>query len=75
LASDQFNEDASLDMIGGDEMISSGGVGVVAHPAKKIAVTNTIASDLDTQPLCGWGNRTQAVLINSQSSSSSSSFS
>jgi len=69
LASDQFNEDASLDMTGGDEMTSSGGFGVVAHPAKKIAVTNMIASDLDTQPLCGWGNRTQAVLINSQSSS------
>ena len=70
LASDQFNEDASLDRIGGDEMISSGGVDGVAHPAKKNAATNMIASDLDTQPLCGWGNRTQAVLINSQSSSS-----
>jgi hypothetical protein len=75
LASDQFNEDASLDMIGGDEMTSSGWFDVVAHPAKKIAATNMTASDLDTQPLCGWGNRTQAVLINSQSSSSSSSFS
>jgi hypothetical protein len=61
LASDQFNEDASLDRTGGDEMISSGGVDVVAHPAKKNAATNMIASDLDTQPLCGWGNRTQAV--------------
>jgi hypothetical protein len=61
LASDQFNKDASLDKIGGDEMISSGGVDVVAHPAKKNAATNMIASDLDTQPLCGWGNRTQAV--------------
>jgi len=75
LVSDQFSEDASLDMIGGDEMISSGGVDVVAHPAQKNAATNMIASDLDTQPLCGWGNRTQAVLINSQSSSFSSSFS
>ena len=63
LASDQFNEDASLDLIGGDEMISSGGVDEVAHPAKKNAVTNMIASNLDTQPLCGWGNRTQAVLL------------
>ena len=71
LVSDQFNEDALLDMIGGDEMISSGGVDVVAHPAKKNAATNSIADDLDTQPLCGWGNRTQAVLINFQSSSSS----
>jgi hypothetical protein len=61
LVSDQFNEDVSLDMIGGDEMISSGGVDVVAHPAKKNAATNRIASDLDTRSLCGWGNRTQAV--------------
>ena len=63
LASDQFNEEVSLDMIVGDEMTSSGGFGVVAHPAKKIAATNRIAGDLDTQPLCGWGNRTQAVLL------------
>jgi hypothetical protein len=63
LVSDQFNEDALLDMIGGDEMISSGGVDVVAHPAKKNAATNMIAGDLDTQSLCGWGNRTQAVLL------------
>jgi hypothetical protein len=63
LASDQFNEEVSLDMIGSDEMISSGWFGVVAHPAKKIAATNRIAGDLDTQPLCGWGNRTQAVLL------------
>jgi len=61
LGSDQFNEDALLDMIGGDEMTSSGGVDVVAHPAKKNAAMNRIAGDLDTQPLCGWGNRTQAV--------------
>jgi hypothetical protein len=61
LASDQFNEEVSLDMIGSDEMISSGWFGVVAHPAKKIAVTNRIASDLDTRSLCGWRNRTQAV--------------
>ena len=61
LASDQFNEEVSLDMIGSDEMISSGWFGVVAHPAKKIAVTNMIASDLDTRSLCGWRNRTQAV--------------
>jgi hypothetical protein len=54
LASDQFNEDASLDMIGGDEMISSGGGDVVAHPAKKNAAMNRIASDLDTRSLCGW---------------------
>jgi len=26
---------------------------VVAHPAKKIAVINMVASDLDTPPLCG----------------------
>jgi len=54
LASDQFNEGVSLDMIGSDEMISSGGVDVVAHPTKKIAVTNMIARDLDTRSLCGW---------------------
>jgi hypothetical protein len=71
LESDQFNDVALLDMIGGDVMISSGGVDVVAHPAKKNAATNRIAGDLDTQSLCGWGNRTQAVLINFQSSSSS----
>jgi hypothetical protein len=75
LVSDQFNEDASLDMTGGDEMLSSGGVDVVAHPAKKNAAMNMIAGDLDTQPLCGWGNRTQAVSGRSKSSSSSSSFS
>jgi hypothetical protein len=53
LASDQFNEDAPLNIIGGDEMISSGGIDVVAHPAKKNAATNMIAGDLDTPSLCG----------------------
>jgi hypothetical protein len=53
LVSDQFNEEASLDMIGGDEIISSGGVDVVAHPAKKINATKRTAHGLDTQPLCG----------------------
>ena len=53
LVSVQFNEDVLSAMTGGDEMISSGTLGVEAHPAKKNAVTNMIASDLDTQPLCG----------------------
>jgi 4-hydroxy-3-polyprenylbenzoate decarboxylase len=61
LVSVQFNEEFSPAMIGGDEMTSSGGVDVVAHPAKKNAATNRIANDLDTRSLCGWGNRTQAV--------------
>jgi hypothetical protein len=75
LVSVQFNEEFSPAMIGGDEMTSSGGVDVVAHPAKKNAATKMIASNLDTQPLCGWGNRTQAVLRELESFSSSSSFS
>ena len=49
----QFNEEASLDMTGGDEMTSSGALGVEAHPVRSIAATNMIASDLNTQPLCG----------------------
>ena len=75
LVSVQFNEEFSPAMIGGDEMTSSGGVDVVVHPAKKNAATKMIASNLDTQPLCGWGNRTQAVLRELESFSSSSSFS
>jgi hypothetical protein len=52
LASPQFNEDAPADR-GDDEMISFGGVDVVAHPIKKIIPTNTMANGLDTPPLCG----------------------
>jgi len=54
LVSTQFNEGTPSDR-GGDEMASSGGgggVGVVAHPAKRIVATKMMAGDLDTQPLC-----------------------
>ena len=54
LVSDQFfDKETPLVMMGGDVMASSGGSGVVAHPAKKNAVIKMIASDLNTPPLCG----------------------
>ena len=60
LVSDQFNADAPA-VWDGDEMTSGGSLGVVAQTAKKSAATKMLAGDLDTQPLCGWRNRTQVV--------------
>jgi hypothetical protein len=61
LGSVQFNEDASPVMTGGDEMTSSGTVGVLAHPARRIAAPIRMAAGLNIRSLCGWGTRTQAV--------------
>ena len=63
LVSVQFNAEFSPVMIGGDEMVSSGMVGVEAHPARRIAATTMMAADLNIQSLCGCRNRTQADLI------------
>jgi hypothetical protein len=52
LASDQFNEDASADR-GGDEMVSSGMVGVEAHPARRIAAPTMMTARLNIRSLCG----------------------
>jgi hypothetical protein len=40
-------------MTGGDEMISSGGVDVVAHPARRIAAPTMMAAGLNIRSLCG----------------------
>jgi hypothetical protein len=53
LVFDQFNEVVSSAMTGGDEMVSSGTVGVVAHPAKRIAVPTMMPAGLNTRSLCG----------------------
>jgi len=49
-----------LDM-GVGSMVSSGGVGAVAQPAKRIAAPKMIVTDLNTRPLCGTEKRTQVV--------------
>jgi hypothetical protein len=59
--SDQFNGEFSPTMTGGDEMVSSGMVGVEEHPARRIAAPTMMAAGLYTRSLCGWRNRTQAV--------------
>jgi hypothetical protein len=51
--SDQFNEDASPVMTGGDEMISSGTVGTLAHPARRTAAMPKMAAGLNIRSLCG----------------------
>jgi hypothetical protein len=48
-------------MTSGDEMVSSGMVGVEEHPARRIAAPTMMAAGLYTRSLCGWRNRTQAV--------------
>jgi len=53
LVSDQFNEEASPVMTGGDEITSSGVVGVEAHPARRIAAPTKMAADLNIRSLCG----------------------
>ncbi len=57
---DQFNEEVSPDAAVG-EMVSCGGVGVVAQPAKKISAQKKMPVGLNTHPLCGTRKRTQAV--------------
>ena len=52
LVSDQFNEDAPADR-GGDEMVSSGMVGVEEHPARRIAALTMMAARLNIRSLCG----------------------
>jgi hypothetical protein len=52
LVSDQFNEDVPADR-GGDEMVSSGMVGVEAHPARRIAAPTMMAAGLNIRSLCG----------------------
>jgi hypothetical protein len=48
---DQFSEEFSFDTVG-DEMVSSGGLDVVAQPAKKIAAAKMIPVVLNTRPFC-----------------------
>ena len=52
LVSDQFNEDVPADR-GGDEMVSSGMVGVEAHPARRTAAPTMMAAGLNIRSLCG----------------------
>jgi hypothetical protein len=51
VGANQFNEDISLDT-GGDEMVSSGNLDVVAQPAKRIAAPKMIPTVLNTRPFC-----------------------
>jgi len=53
LVSVQFNEEFSPTMTGGDEMVSSGMVGMEAHPARRIAAPTMMTTGLNTRSLCG----------------------
>jgi hypothetical protein len=61
LVSVQLNAEFVPAMTGGDEMVSSGMVGVEEHPARRIAAPTKMAAGLNIRSLCGWRNWTQAV--------------